>query len=385
MPNASAFAFAARDQRVRAAAAVAPPPPTPAADARRRTPNPPRRPSRRTTRRNRRRIGVRGRVPAPRRGRVLELLPKTRQEQLRRGASLIKRRRRRSDRRDNKARKIADAEASAWRYQRYKTRQKVLEWARKGGRRYAGGGKKRHARGARRAMRKAGKEAERADEEGREGGSWGTRRTRTAASRRPRRGGGGGKYYCGRGTRGSSQARGGETIAKTKPTALERRRESQDAKHSTALTTTVSTDARASSSISRARGCRARRLAVEGNYYTGAPKSSARLGFLRAREGVSARGRATALAVALAPPALSRGTRSRPRARARPRRRADVRARDAPPGSVPSSSPPAARPGARPAAPRVSSRAPAYIGWRGPSNPSRLPDLRGCAHARSAD
>lgn len=75
-------------------------------------------------------------------------------------------------------------------------------------------------------------------------------------------------------------------------------------------------------------GRRARRLAVEGNYYTGAPKSSARLGFLRAREGVSARGRATALAVALAPPrsppryALAP---PRPRSPASPSRRSRAR------------------------------------------------------------
>ena len=100
----------------------------------------------------------------------------------------------------NKARKIADAEASAWeRYQRYKTRQKVLEWARKGGRRYAGGGKKRHARGARRAMRKSGEGGrEGRTRRGRGGGglavgypAYGNNRVAPY----PPGGKGGGKYY----------------------------------------------------------------------------------------------------------------------------------------------------------------------------------------------
>ena len=100
----------------------------------------------------------------------------------------------------NKARKIADAEASAWeRYQRHKTRQKVLEWARKGGAALRGGGKKRHARGGGKGdEEKRGRRPRRADEEGRGGGglavgypAYGNNRVAPY----PPGGKGGGKYY----------------------------------------------------------------------------------------------------------------------------------------------------------------------------------------------
>ena len=98
----------------------------------------------------------------------------------------------------NKARKIADAEASAWeRYQRHKTRQKVLEWARKGGAALRGGGKKRHARGgAKGDEEKRGRRPRRRTRRGGEGGSrWGTRPREQSRRAVPAGGKGGGKYY----------------------------------------------------------------------------------------------------------------------------------------------------------------------------------------------